>query len=153
MSPASLERSEERTTDEISLLVPKKGLEPPHPCGYMDLNHARLPIPPLRQVDYYFARLPCGLPVRKNNSLFYRRFGTCQTSSCGTWKLVTQSGRARKIIGTLAIETGSSSEGNTYNSFKVLRLDRRAQETGHAKYAETSSRDCPPVALPRARFE
>ena len=30
--------------------MPKKGLEPPHPCGYMDLNHARLPIPPLRQV-------------------------------------------------------------------------------------------------------
>src|SRR5437868_12836427 len=30
------------------LLVPKKGLEPPHPCEYMDLNHARLPIPPLR---------------------------------------------------------------------------------------------------------
>src|ERR1700689_3874533 len=30
-------------------MVPKKGLEPPHPCGYMDLNHARLPIPPLRQ--------------------------------------------------------------------------------------------------------
>jgi hypothetical protein len=26
--------------------VPSKGLEPPHPCGYMDLNHARLPIPP-----------------------------------------------------------------------------------------------------------
>ncbi len=32
-------------------MVPKKGLEPPHPCGYMDLNHARLPIPPLRQGD------------------------------------------------------------------------------------------------------
>jgi hypothetical protein len=30
------------------MLVPKKGLEPPHPCEYMDLNHARLPIPPLR---------------------------------------------------------------------------------------------------------
>ena len=28
--------------------MPKKGLEPPHPCEYMDLNHARLPIPPLR---------------------------------------------------------------------------------------------------------
>jgi hypothetical protein len=40
-------------------MVPKKGLEPPHPCGYMDLNHARLPIPPLRQVDY-FARQPDG---------------------------------------------------------------------------------------------
>ena len=24
------------------------GLEPPHPCGHMTLNHARLPIPPLR---------------------------------------------------------------------------------------------------------
>ena len=32
----------------ISHMVPKKGLEPPHPCEYMDLNHARLPIPPLR---------------------------------------------------------------------------------------------------------
>ena len=30
------------------ILVPKGGLEPPHPCEYMDLNHARLPIPPLR---------------------------------------------------------------------------------------------------------
>src|SRR5436190_23410693 len=36
-----------------ALLVPKKGLEPPHPCGYMDLNHARLPIPPLRQVTVF----------------------------------------------------------------------------------------------------
>ena len=32
----------------LKYLVPKKGLEPPHPCEYMDLNHARLPIPPLR---------------------------------------------------------------------------------------------------------
>ena len=30
------------------MMVPKKGLEPPHPCEYVDLNHARLPIPPLR---------------------------------------------------------------------------------------------------------
>src|SRR4051812_27556780 len=29
-------------------LVPKRGLEPPHPCEYLDLNQARLPIPPLR---------------------------------------------------------------------------------------------------------
>ena len=33
----------------LKYLVPKGGLEPPHPCEYMDLNHARLPIPPLRQ--------------------------------------------------------------------------------------------------------
>ena len=32
----------------LNELVPKKGLEPPHPCEYVDLNHARLPIPPLR---------------------------------------------------------------------------------------------------------
>ncbi len=37
-------------------LVPKKGLEPPHPCGYMDLNHARLPIPPLRRVTNQTAK-------------------------------------------------------------------------------------------------
>jgi hypothetical protein len=41
----------------MKILVPKKGLEPPHPCGYMDLNHARLPIPPLRQVTVFRRRL------------------------------------------------------------------------------------------------
>ena len=35
-------------TGPEKILVPKGGLEPPHPCEYMDLNHARLPIPPLR---------------------------------------------------------------------------------------------------------
>src|SRR5690625_1439254 len=30
-------------------VVPKVGLEPTQPCGHMTLNHARLPIPPLRQ--------------------------------------------------------------------------------------------------------
>ena len=37
-------------------LVPKGGLEPPHPCEYMDLNHARLPIPPLRHGVYRSAQ-------------------------------------------------------------------------------------------------
>jgi hypothetical protein len=32
--------------------VPSKGLEPPHRCRYMDLNHARLPIPPRWHVDF-----------------------------------------------------------------------------------------------------
>src|SRR5216684_1913032 len=43
-------------------VVPSKGLEPPHPCGYMDLNHARLPIPPRWQVtrmrQSFRSRLP-----------------------------------------------------------------------------------------------
>jgi hypothetical protein len=37
--------------EDKNLLVPKGGLEPPHPCEYMDLNHARLPIPPLRHEE------------------------------------------------------------------------------------------------------
>ncbi len=38
-------------------MVPSKGLEPPHPCEYMDLNHARLPIPPRWQVDFSCAAI------------------------------------------------------------------------------------------------
>jgi hypothetical protein len=30
----------------LKSVVRMRGLEPPHPCEYMDLNHARLPIPP-----------------------------------------------------------------------------------------------------------
>src|SRR2546423_7232714 len=49
--------------------VPKKGLEPPHPCGYMDLNHARLPIPPLRQVDCVAAA--ASQPPNQEDQLIY----------------------------------------------------------------------------------
>ena len=42
---ANVESTEEKP------MVPSKGLEPPHPCEYMDLNHARLPIPPRWHVD------------------------------------------------------------------------------------------------------
>jgi hypothetical protein len=47
--------AKEFVSEEI--LVPSKGLEPPHPCGYMDLNHARLPIPP-RWPGYYSDSFP-----------------------------------------------------------------------------------------------
>ena len=36
------------TRAERNFLVPKGGLEPPQACAHMTLNHARLPIPPLR---------------------------------------------------------------------------------------------------------
>ena len=29
-----------------SSMVRTRGIEPPRPCGHMNLNHARLPIPP-----------------------------------------------------------------------------------------------------------
>src|SRR5215471_4502304 len=36
--------------DSFDRVVPKRGLEPPHPDGYYTLNVARLPVPPLRQL-------------------------------------------------------------------------------------------------------
>ncbi len=33
---------------QLKSVVPRRGLEPPHPCEYMHLKHARLPIPPPR---------------------------------------------------------------------------------------------------------
>ena len=58
-------------------MVPKKGLEPPRPCGHMDLNHARLPIPPLRLTDWDAAgsRFP-----EKSKILFYWGISQSQTS-------------------------------------------------------------------------
>ena len=38
----------EAEVNHLIHLVPKRGLEPRHPCGHMALNLARLPIPPLR---------------------------------------------------------------------------------------------------------
>src|SRR5438270_5199529 len=59
-------------------LVPSKGLEPPHRCRYMDLNHARLPIPPRWQVDFRRGSQKATAPGRPA-FLFYRRDATCQT--------------------------------------------------------------------------
>jgi hypothetical protein len=68
-------------------VVPKKGLEPPHPCGYMDLNHARLPIPPLRQSDW--AATPRGSPVEEElRVIFYKGMAECQTRRALTSKSV-----------------------------------------------------------------
>ncbi len=56
---------------DFKYLVPKKGLEPPHPCGYMDLNHARLPIPPLRPVVAFIVN-PGGPTLLPQTSIFLR---------------------------------------------------------------------------------
>src|SRR5919204_3890382 len=55
------------------ILVPKKGLEPPHPCGYMDLNHARLPIPPLRLMGECAAAQRTAAPWKELQKLFLQR--------------------------------------------------------------------------------
>ena len=59
------------------IVVPKRGLEPPHPCEYMDLNHARLPIPPLRHICSVLS-----LRTRsRGNHKFPRASAVCQM--CG----------------------------------------------------------------------
>ena len=73
--PGSRERSGHHD-DKLSIgkkLVPKKGLEPPHPCEYMDLNHARLPIPPLRHDTIQRDRLD------RQQPLVYKSRLRCQT--------------------------------------------------------------------------
>lgn len=47
-------------------MVPKRGLEPLHPCGHQNLNLARLPIPPPRLVrSNGFDVLPPAAPSRQ----------------------------------------------------------------------------------------
>src|ERR1039458_4295303 len=69
-------------------LVPKKGLEPPHPCEYMDLNHARLPIPPLRHgesggderhIDLPVMPFPLGLQMDCNTQLRFVESAAAKT--------------------------------------------------------------------------
>src|SRR5690242_621947 len=64
----------------IIKLVPSKGLEPPHPCEYMDLNHARLPIPPRWQVDLHHSGGPKAAVSGRPTVLFYRHDAPCQTT-------------------------------------------------------------------------
>jgi hypothetical protein len=51
---------DQRHAGAINLMVPSKGLEPPHPCEYVDLNHARLPIPPRWQQSFIVLALQGG---------------------------------------------------------------------------------------------
>src|ERR1035437_7329805 len=61
-------------------MVRSKGLEPPHRCRYMDLNHARLPIPPRWQVSLTWQRRPPRRRIGRTTPSFYRRDAVCQTA-------------------------------------------------------------------------
>src|SRR5713226_4418000 len=52
-------------------LVPSKGLEPPHRCRYMDLNHARLPIPPRWQSGLAMQRRPLKPPCQEDQPFYF----------------------------------------------------------------------------------
>ena len=86
----------------IKIVVPKKGLEPPHPCGYMDLNHARLPIPPLRRVT------SCARLIGRLEGRDYKIYSTSQrwgVKRCSTLsQLVILSGRRRCIVRKVTTE-------------------------------------------------
>ena len=45
------------------ILVPRRGLEPPHPCEYQHLKLARLPIPPPGPVSWRGLIGPARAPV------------------------------------------------------------------------------------------
>src|ERR1700744_5739215 len=62
----------------LERLVPKKGLEPPHPCEYVDLNHARLPIPPLRHMSD--AQAEC---AEQGSNIEFRKRGL----RCQIWRI------------------------------------------------------------------
>jgi hypothetical protein len=68
------------SSSKTHCLVPSKGLEPPHRCRYMDLNHARLPIPPRWQVDSQ-CRSQNAAASGRPAFLFYRDAVRCQTTS------------------------------------------------------------------------
>src|SRR6266436_4014600 len=48
-----------KSRSESAGLVRMRGLEPPLPCENMDLNHARLPVPPHPHVDKFIFSV-CG---------------------------------------------------------------------------------------------
>ena len=58
-------------------MVPKKGLEPPRPCGHMDLNHARLPVPPLR----------LSVTLKRQRFVFLQLLAFVSNDSCGNYHL------------------------------------------------------------------
>ena len=51
--------------------MPSKGLEPPHRCRYMDLNHARLPIPPRWQSGTCNAAAAPGPPCQEDQHFYF----------------------------------------------------------------------------------
>src|SRR3982074_3327028 len=63
----------------LRLVVPSKGLEPPHPCEYMDLNHARLPIPPRWQSLLQSDLCSVAIQTRTTVSILQR---CCGLSNC-----------------------------------------------------------------------
>ena len=71
--------------------MPSKGLEPPHPCGYMDLNHARLPIPPRWQKVMRLHGDLCGSPSGEN----HKRYST------GAWLAVKHRNACEDSAATL----------------------------------------------------
>src|SRR6202051_4649154 len=60
-------------------LVPSKGLEPPHRCRYMDLNHARLPIPPRWQSGLQCSGGPQAAESGRSTRLFLQPGHTLPT--------------------------------------------------------------------------
>src|ERR1043165_4095316 len=103
-------------TQGLGTLVPKKGLEPPRPCGHMDLNHARLPVPPLR---LEWEAQPNGRAARKELPfLFYR-------AECGCQRAVgaaTRSAQERDGLRPCAVLLPQQRSARVTNARRILEL-------------------------------
>jgi hypothetical protein len=126
--------------------VPKKGLEPPHPCGYMDLNHARLPIPPLRHSDaccaaaheatcqertyrYYFTGVLWGVKLAKDR---FANSGAEQKPI----SIASRIGKRAKLAEVALQQTGASPVSTGGHRIRKIA----APERPHGKVAEVRAR-------------
>ena len=99
-------------------MVPKRGLEPPHPCEYMDLNHARLPIPPLRH------GLQSGLNQIGSKFEFRKSISGCQGQLLHP--------NSTKFLKRLLTETSVSINLRSVNTYQEAQLDALGDATRRA---------------------
>ena len=120
-------------------LVPKKGLEPPHPCEYMDLNHARLPIPPLRHGR------PSSARARRTGSNFESRKCALRCQIPAPKANIPRSPRLKSgahRVRDVRIESFTAGRGRSYTSFassEISVLFANSFEIGHPPLAPAAA--------------
>jgi hypothetical protein len=84
-----------RFASTIKSLVPKKGLEPPRRCRHMDLNHARLPVPPLRLIALRTSEYSQKVSLQKSGRLSTPTFIVQTVSLLSNLRAQNQHSQAR----------------------------------------------------------
>ena len=108
------------------LMVPRRGLEPPHPCEYMHLKHARLPIPPSGHTGesiWLSGHRVAGKwgPLAKGLAGCQQRLLQSRGGWCGWWN-----GLPPAITGTVALRERLRQSARTSNSLCRHRFQDHA---------------------------